>query len=167
MFATLDYNLSENGRRASLLAGGDGKEEQDIEVEITDMDTAKLVKVNEHGRAYGKLQEYYLGDYGKIESEIQSVDAPLTPEDALAMLRAQGKQIAALRRERLADLHIAIADVQKNGAPPPYQAADDGCLHVFHFPGTAHREGLTVSTGQEWSKPFVGEIRSLLAADDE
>jgi hypothetical protein len=87
----ISYKLDETGRRASLLAGGNGREEQTVDVEATP-ELMALATVDAEGRA-----GYYLADWGYGFQARRSVrhQAPLAPADAAQQMQAEAVVRAA------------------------------------------------------------------------
>jgi len=85
------YKLNENGRRASLLAGGNGQEEQSVDVEATP-ELMALATVDAGGNA-----SYYLADWGHGFEARRSVrhEALLSPAEAVQQMLAESAARAA------------------------------------------------------------------------
>jgi hypothetical protein len=66
------YTLSENGRKASLLAGGDGRAEQTLDVQVA-ANRLHLVTVDADGNARLKLRPRY---DTKLDGRIARIDTP-------------------------------------------------------------------------------------------
>ena len=82
---TATYRLSEEGRKASLLAGGDGCAVQEIKVQVP-TNRFHLVNVDAHGRALLKLRpQYYLNSKQDVvrDDTPPKYDAPPSVEDLL------------------------------------------------------------------------------------
>ena len=80
---TVTYLLSEEGRKASLLAGGDGRARQELTVQIS-MNRLHLVAVDLEGVARLKLRpRYELDGEQRVRriDEVPTYDAPPTIED--------------------------------------------------------------------------------------
>ena len=82
MKATIRYSLSEAGRKASLIAGGDGKREQVVtgDVDATALD---LLSVSSDGVVSGDATREEAA-YGRVTKEF---DAPQSFDDLLAIMR--------------------------------------------------------------------------------
>lgn len=95
--ATIKYLLSEEGRKNSLLNGGDGKMQQVLEIEISER-VIKLAEVDNEGNVilnighrfvrssiYEVNLDYTINDYGIISSKTDVVyfDKPMTADELI------------------------------------------------------------------------------------
>ena len=104
----IKYLLSEEGRKKSLLAGGDGKEKQVVEADITP-EVLELAEVDHDGEAVLNLTYSLTSDlkvglkFGEIRImellESFSFDAPQTAEQLIAAEKARRARIEAKRLE--------------------------------------------------------------------
>ena len=122
---TIQYLLSEAGRRASLERGGDGHRVQSLEVEGT-IGSLALARIDHEGRATinvgavpgapGRwVQGYRLGQYGTAAERCLVVeqpcewDQPQEPEPLLALLADLAARLVRERAAVLAQAEAAIA----------------------------------------------------------
>src|SRR4051812_25870084 len=80
---TAEYKLSEEGRKASLLAGGDGRELQQLKIDVP-IHRLHLVTVDSAGVARLKLQpRFELNALQRVVrvDEVPRYDSPPTVED--------------------------------------------------------------------------------------
>jgi hypothetical protein len=100
--ATATYLLSEEGRKASLLAGGDGRAVQQLTVHVP-ANRLHLVSVNEKGAARLKLRpRYHLnGDQQVVRNDsAPTYDAPPSVEDLFREARRNHQLERAYSSER-------------------------------------------------------------------
>lgn len=124
---TINYKLSEEGRKASLLAGGDGKEEQTLTADVTE-ELLQYGSVfpdgNAHWNVYDKTVRYKIYGGGSEkpsiskESRLKPIyfDAPQTVESLLAYQRAAVAEAEAEKVALEAELPDQIDAWEKRNA---------------------------------------------------
>lgn len=89
------YLLSEAGRQASLIAGGDGRREQVIAVNDADEATIRMASIDAHGRAIVRIGNPLNG-----ESRRREWEEPMTAAALIAWEMERRAAHARLREER-------------------------------------------------------------------
>lgn len=135
---TASFRLSEDGRKASLLAGGNGREEQEVRIEVPG-NRLHLVSVDRQGVARLKLRPRYEADGDQRVTRVDAVpvyDVPPSIEDlfraaaknhelehaylaARTMARAKRTEGEQELRDRVAQAFLADATQRAIVHPPP------------------------------------------------
>ena len=108
---TATYLLSEEGRKASLLAGGDGRAVQEIAVEVP-TNRLHLVSVDANGVARLKLRPRYQLDGEQRVVRIDSAPTYDAPPEVDDLFREAARRIISLN-----------ARIRRNAAQPKASAA--------------------------------------------
>jgi hypothetical protein len=110
MTIKINYRLSETGRRASLLAGGTGRERQSIEVAATP-ELLAIASIDADGAAsYDLTDEYLHGVTHRSPSVDSLVEDPSAEALKVAAARKAGKERAEAERLMRVSEQRAIAD---------------------------------------------------------
>jgi len=174
--ATAIYMLSEDGRKASLLAGGDGRALQQIALQVP-ANRLHLVSVDRQGVARLKLRpRFEMGETGIIRHDTAPMyDAPPSIDDLYraaaknheleaayhaerAAVRAKRTDDDRARRQNLAELFMADKGMRAASHPPPTPKA----CYV-----TTERGGVMfdVATDQGLAKDVPAEAHRRFRAD--
>src|SRR5262245_39663831 len=135
---TAGYLLSEDGRKASLLAGGDGRAVQEISLQVP-ANRLHLVSVDKHGLARLKLRPRFERDENRGLTRIDAApiyDAPPTIDELYraaahnheleavyyaerSMQRSKRRDDDRVRRETAAEAFLADKGQRAVAHPPP------------------------------------------------
>ena len=165
---TVTYFLSEDGRKASLLAGGDGRARQELTVQVP-ANRLHLVTVDSEGVARLKLRPRYEVDaeqrIRRID-EIPTYDAPPTIDDLFGDAARNHQLERTYESERRAfKQRRRDADRERRERLAQAFLADQGQRALLHPAPTPKRSYLATGTGRMLfdAGTDIGLAREVLA----